>query len=84
MAIINLTSNEDWDPQNLNDLEATPNDLRGNSMGQTKFTERHKIIGNESKVDLKTMIHAVRNSNIQTEKPLLLEGEIEKCHQFLE
>ncbi len=73
-----------WDFQNLNDQDQTPNDFREHSTHQNNITNLIKGIGNESKEDLKALVHAVRNSgNIQIDRPEFSEEDIEKNCPFL-
>ncbi len=60
--IINLTFDEPWDPQDINDQDLTSNDFRGGSMCQTNATKLSKVIRNDSKVVLRALGHAVTNS----------------------
>ncbi len=60
--IIDLTSDDPLDPQDLNDQ--VPPDFRGHSLRNIHTTKLGKVIGSQDKVDLRALVPAVMHSRL--------------------
>ncbi len=59
---LDITSDDPWYPQTVDDQGPSSNLFRGNSMHHNHVTKLGKIIGTEEKMDLEALVNAVKSA----------------------
>ncbi len=62
LPMVDITSDQPWDPKALDDEDVSSNHFRGDSACTNKVTKVGKVLGTEATMDLNALVHAVHTT----------------------